>query len=184
MSVVGALITNRPSSLVYACVCVCLRLGPQPSRLLPLNILHLTHLPDLTPTSFDSSAFVFPFFFLSNLCFFLFFRCSCISVVVLRCNIRLHCGPSFSTKSHTHHFYLPSAAAKMQLKRAARVLLVGAPGVGKGTQTTRLHDRFPQLQSLSTGDLLRHNVKARTPIGMSAHARCTRQMRDLHHLRT
>lgn len=53
----------------------------------------------------------------------------------------------------------------MHLRKAARVLLVGAPGVGKGTQTTRLHDRFPQLQSVSTGDLLRQNVKARTPIG-------------------
>lgn len=54
----------------------------------------------------------------------------------------------------------------MHLRKAARVLLVGAPGVGKGTQTTRLHDRFPQLQSVSTGDLLRQNVKARTPIGI------------------
>lgn len=56
----------------------------------------------------------------------------------------------------------------MQLRRAARVLLVGAPGVGKGTQSERLLRRFPQLQSLSTGDLLRHNVKSRTALGMGA----------------
>ncbi|PHH90191.1 hypothetical protein CDD83_4290 [Cordyceps sp. RAO-2017] len=56
----------------------------------------------------------------------------------------------------------------MQLKRAARVILVGAPGVGKGTQSERLLKRFPQLQSISTGDLLRSNVKNRTPLGIMA----------------
>jgi adenylate kinase len=53
----------------------------------------------------------------------------------------------------------------MRLRRAARVILIGAPGVGKGTQSERLLQRFPQLQSVSTGDLLRNNVKARTPLG-------------------
>lgn len=55
----------------------------------------------------------------------------------------------------------------MQLRRAARVILVGAPGVGKGTQSERLLKRFPQLKAISTGDLLRHNVKNRTPLGRS-----------------
>ena len=55
----------------------------------------------------------------------------------------------------------------MHLKRAARVILIGAPGVGKGTQTERLLQRFPQLQSISTGDLLRSNVKRRTALGKS-----------------
>ncbi|KAI9170798.1 adenylate kinase [Paramyrothecium foliicola] len=54
----------------------------------------------------------------------------------------------------------------MRLNKAARVILVGAPGVGKGTQTERLLQRFPQLQSISTGDLLRTNVKERTPLGI------------------
>ncbi|KAG8410599.1 Adenylate kinase 2 [Metarhizium acridum] len=56
----------------------------------------------------------------------------------------------------------------MQLRRAARVILVGAPGVGKGTQSERLLGRFPQLASISTGDLLRSNVKNRTPLGIKA----------------
>lgn len=55
----------------------------------------------------------------------------------------------------------------MRLNKAARVILIGAPGVGKGTQTERLLHRFPQLQSISTGDLLRNNVKRRTPLGIS-----------------
>jgi adenylate kinase len=52
-----------------------------------------------------------------------------------------------------------------QLNRAARVILVGAPGVGKGTQTERMIKRYPQLSSISSGDLLRDNVRNRTPLG-------------------
>lgn len=51
------------------------------------------------------------------------------------------------------------------LKKAARIILIGAPGVGKGTQTERLLSRFPQLGSISSGDLLRENVRRRTPLG-------------------
>ncbi|KAI1258463.1 P-loop containing nucleoside triphosphate hydrolase protein [Xylariaceae sp. FL1019] len=54
----------------------------------------------------------------------------------------------------------------MRLRRAARVILIGAPGVGKGTQSERLLARFPQLSAISSGDLLRHNVKNRTPLGI------------------
>jgi adenylate kinase len=39
------------------------------------------------------------------------------------------------------------------------------PGVGKGTQAERLLHRFPQLSAISSGDLLRDNVKNRTPLG-------------------
>ena len=54
----------------------------------------------------------------------------------------------------------------MQLRKAARVILVGAPGVGKGTQSERMLKRFPQLSSISSGDLLRENVRRRTVLGM------------------
>lgn len=54
-----------------------------------------------------------------------------------------------------------------QLKKAARIILVGAPGVGKGTQSERLLTRFPQLASISSGDLLRENVRRRTQLGKS-----------------
>jgi len=52
-----------------------------------------------------------------------------------------------------------------QLRRAARIILVGAPGVGKGTQAERMMKRFPQLSAVSSGDLLRDNVMNRTPLG-------------------
>ncbi|KAI9047815.1 hypothetical protein LZ554_008523 [Drepanopeziza brunnea f. sp. 'monogermtubi'] len=56
----------------------------------------------------------------------------------------------------------------MRLKKAARIILVGAPGVGKGTQAERMLQRFPQLSAISSGDLLRENVKNQTPLGIKA----------------
>jgi len=53
-----------------------------------------------------------------------------------------------------------------RLEKAARIILVGAPGVGKGTQTERLMKRFSELSAISSGDLLRKNVRERTPLGM------------------
>ncbi|KAI9803464.1 MAG: hypothetical protein M1825_001807 [Sarcosagium campestre] len=59
----------------------------------------------------------------------------------------------------------------MQLARAARIILVGAPGVGKGTQAERLMKRFPQVSAISSGDLLRENVRNKTPLGVKAESR-------------
>jgi len=55
-----------------------------------------------------------------------------------------------------------------RLSKAARIILVGAPGVGKGTQTERLMNKFSQLSAISSGDLLRKNVRERTPLGIQA----------------
>ncbi|PGH16046.1 hypothetical protein AJ79_02026 [Helicocarpus griseus UAMH5409] len=60
------------------------------------------------------------------------------------------------------------ASVTRHLKKAARIILVGAPGVGKGTQTERLIKRYPQLASISSGDLLRENVRSKTPLGLKA----------------
>jgi len=56
----------------------------------------------------------------------------------------------------------------MRIRKAARMIMVGAPGVGKGTQAERLLQRFPQLSAISSGDLLRDNVKNQTPLGILA----------------
>ncbi|KAI9728820.1 MAG: hypothetical protein M1834_007206 [Cirrosporium novae-zelandiae] len=61
-------------------------------------------------------------------------------------------------------------SATKQLRKAARIILVGAPGVGKGTQTERLIKKFPQLSAVSSGDLLRENVRRGTPLGLKAEA--------------
>jgi len=47
------------------------------------------------------------------------------------------------------------------------VLLLGAPGVGKGTQAKRLMDEF-NIPQISTGDLLREHRRNHTPLGMLA----------------
>ena len=57
------------------------------------------------------------------------------------------------------------STAVQRLRKAARIILVGAPGVGKGTQSDRLIKRFPQLSSIATGDLLREHVKNKTSLG-------------------
>ncbi|HCA86669.1 MAG TPA: adenylate kinase [Streptomyces sp.] len=48
------------------------------------------------------------------------------------------------------------------------IVLMGPPGVGKGTQAARLREEYG-LVHLSTGDLLRRHVSDRTELGGTAH---------------
>ncbi len=50
-----------------------------------------------------------------------------------------------------------------------RLLLIGAPGAGKGTQAEKLSSAF-NIPAISTGDIFRHNVKNETELGKQAKA--------------
>jgi adenylate kinase len=48
-----------------------------------------------------------------------------------------------------------------------RLLLIGPPGAGKGTQASKLSEVFG-IPAISTGDIFRENVKNQTPLGLEA----------------
>ena len=50
-----------------------------------------------------------------------------------------------------------------------RIVLLGAPGSGKGTQAKLLAEKY-RIPHISTGDLLRANLAAGTPLGLQAKA--------------
>ena len=47
------------------------------------------------------------------------------------------------------------------------VILLGAPGAGKGTQAALICEEY-KVPHISTGDILRRNIKEGTPLGVKA----------------
>ncbi|WP_291056881.1 adenylate kinase [Herbiconiux sp.] len=54
-----------------------------------------------------------------------------------------------------------------QVNAALRLLLIGPPGAGKGTQAARLSEAY-SIPAISTGDIFRENVKNGTELGVKA----------------
>lgn len=50
-----------------------------------------------------------------------------------------------------------------------KIIMLGAPGAGKGTQAKRIAEKY-QIPHISTGDIFRANIKGGTELGMKAKA--------------
>jgi adenylate kinase len=50
-----------------------------------------------------------------------------------------------------------------------RLLIVGPPGAGKGTQSARLSARY-SIPPIATGDIFRQNIRDETPLGLEVKA--------------
>lgn len=48
-----------------------------------------------------------------------------------------------------------------------RIVLLGSPGSGKGTQASRIKNKY-KIPHISTGDIFRDNISRNTPIGVEA----------------
>lgn len=64
-------------------------------------------------------------------------------------------------------FETTSPAAPLPGQQPLRLILLGAPGAGKGTQTDSLLRKF-HLRSLVVGNLLRDEVARKTEVGIKA----------------
>jgi adenylate kinase len=53
------------------------------------------------------------------------------------------------------------------MAEGTRILLIGPPGAGKGTQAIELSSAF-SIPAISTGDIFRENVRNETPLGLQA----------------
>lgn len=51
----------------------------------------------------------------------------------------------------------------------SRLLIVGPPGAGKGTQAARLSQNYA-IPAIATGDIFRYNIKNETPLGIEVKA--------------
>jgi adenylate kinase len=55
----------------------------------------------------------------------------------------------------------------MDWREEMRIVLLGSPGSGKGTQASRIERKFG-IPHISTGDIFRDNISRNTPIGVEA----------------
>jgi adenylate kinase len=61
----------------------------------------------------------------------------------------------------------PDAASTGAASSARRLLIVGPPGAGKGTQAVRIAEEL-SIPAISTGDIFRANVSGQTELGVLA----------------
>ena len=63
---------------------------------------------------------------------------------------------------------MPRGIRRLQYYRLMKnIILLGAPGAGKGTQAALIAEEY-KVPHISTGDILRRNIKEGTPLGLKA----------------
>jgi len=62
---------------------------------------------------------------------------------------------------------IPALFVKKQSSLVGPVILLGAPGAGKGTQAKRISEHY-EIPQISTGDILRENIREGTELGKTA----------------
>lgn len=68
-----------------------------------------------------------------------------------------------------HRCEIPSGRLRSENGVIMNLILLGAPGAGKGTQAVRIAAAH-QIPHISTGDIFRKNISEMTPVGMKAKA--------------
>jgi adenylate kinase len=63
----------------------------------------------------------------------------------------------------------PTSAVGSGAGTGARLLIVGPPGAGKGTQAARISERYG-IPTISTGDIFRENINNQTSLGVQVKA--------------
>ncbi|CAO3676269.1 unnamed protein product [Umbelopsis vinacea] len=76
---------------------------------------------------------------------------------------------NFSRQLHTQKHAVHVAECPSNAAQPLRLLLVGSPGSGKGTQSERIQKNF-SVSHISSGDSLRKNIAHKTTIGLAASA--------------
>lgn len=62
---------------------------------------------------------------------------------------------------------VPATCAKNAWRRIMKIIMLGAPGAGKGTQAIQIADKYG-IPHVSTGDIFRANIKGGTALGAEA----------------
>ena len=84
--------------------------------------------------------------------------------------LRRHLHPDHGRRRARHREADREPAPAAQLRRVPalmRLIIMGPPGAGKGTQATFIADHFA-IPAISTGDIFRANVSQGTPLGLEA----------------
>lgn len=70
---------------------------------------------------------------------------------------------------HAQLSHLLFAASCSEMRIIMKIIMLGAPGAGKGTQAARIAQKY-EIPHISTGDIFRANLKAGTELGLKAKA--------------